>query len=344
MSEPVAPEPGAAEAAASVTEPPPPTTRSTRKRVVDAVRVAFLALVLLAVGYALTRGWDDVSASFRRIGAGSLALGLVLALVSPALTVLGWRVLLADLGSRLHLAPASGVFFVGQLGKYLPGSVWSVVAQADMARRLGVPRRRTAVVGLITIALSALCGIVVGLPALPALLTRGQANLPTWFLVLVVGGLLVALWPPVLNRAIALLFRLLRREPLEHDLSLAAVALSTMWFTLSWLAGGASIWVMATSLADAGADPGHLALVSICGYLLAAGIGMFSFVVPAGVGVRDGVLVVLLATSMPVAAATAVVVVARFYSVVADVAWAGIGWLWARAHHLLPDPKVDTHV
>ena len=165
-----------------------------------------------------------------------------------------------------------------------------------------------------------------------------------WFLVLVVGGLLVALWPPVLNRAIALLFRLLRREPLEHDLSLAAVALSTMWFTLSWLAGGASIWVMATSLADAGADPGHLALVSICGYLLAAGIGMFSFVVPAGVGVRDGVLVVLLATSMPVAAATAVVVVARFYSVVADVAWAGIGWLWARAHHLLPDPKVDTHV
>lgn len=317
--------------------PPAPPAPSARKRAVDAVRVVFLALVLLAVGYALVRNWADVSGSFRRIGTGSLALGLLLAMISPALTVLGWRVLMADLGSRLHIAPASGVFFVGQLGKYLPGSVWSVVVQADMAHKLGIPRRRTAVVGLITIALSALCGMVAGLPALPALLTRGEAELPWWFLVLVIGGLLVGLWPPVLNRAIATLFRLLRREPLEHDLSLPAVALSTMWFTLSWLAGGASIWVMATSLADAGADARHLAVVSISGYLLAAGIGMFSFVVPAGVGVRDGVLVLLLATSMPVAAATAVVVVARFYSVIADVAWAGIGWLWARTHHLLPD-------
>ena len=323
---------------------PATATPSTRKRVVDAVRIGFLVLVLAAVGYALVRNWSDVSVSFRRIGPGSLTLGLLLALVSPVLSMLGWRVLLTDLGSRLHLAPASGVFFVGQLGKYLPGSVWSVVAQADMARTLGVPRRRTAVVGLITIALSALCGMVAGLPALPALVTRGEAQLPWWFLALVIGGLLVGLWPPVLNRAIATLFRLLRREPLEHDLSTPAVALSTMWFTLSWLAGGASIWVMATSLAREGADARHLAVVSICGYLLAAGIGMFSFVVPAGVGVRDGVLVLLLATSMPLAAATAVVVVARFYSVIADVAWAGIGWLWARTHHLLPDRKVEPHV
>lgn len=329
------------------TDPGPsadPARRATRKRLVDAVRIGFLVLVLAAVGYALARNWGEVSGSFARIGVGPLALGLLLALLSPALTVLGWRVLMADLGSRLHIAPASGVFFVGQLGKYLPGSVWSVVVQADMAHRLGVPRRRTAVVGLITIALSALCGMVAGLPALPALLTRGEARLPWWFLVVVIGGLLVALWPPVLNRAIALLFRLVRRDPLEHDLTLPAVALSTMWFTLSWLAGGASVWVMASSLARDDADASHLAVVAISGYLLAAGIGMFSFVVPAGVGVRDGVLVLLLATSMPVAAATAVVVVARFYSVVADVAWAGVGWLWARAHHLLPDRKVEPHV
>ena len=26
----------------------------------------------------------------------------------------------------------------------------------------------------------------------------------------------------------------------------------------------------------------------------------------------------------------------RFLTVLADVVWAGIGWLWAKAHHLLP--------
>ena len=37
-------------------------------------------------------------------------------------------------------------------------------------------------------------------------------------------------------------------------------------------------------------------------------------------------------------AATAVVVVARFLTVLADVVWAAIGWLWAKTHDLLPSP------
>ncbi len=57
------------------------------------------------------------------------------------LTMIGWKTLLRDLGSDLHLAPASGVYFVGQLGKYLPGSLWSVLVQADIASHLKVPRR-----------------------------------------------------------------------------------------------------------------------------------------------------------------------------------------------------------
>lgn len=324
---------------------PATPARSTRKRVLDVVRVGFLLVILVAVGIALWTNWDEVRGDIRRIGPVSLLGAVVLSLLSPFLTVCGWRVLMADLGSRLHIAPASGVFFVGQLGKYLPGSVWSVVVQADMAHRLGVPRRRTAVVGLLTIALSALTGMIAGLPALPSLLTRGQVTLPWWAIFVVIGVLGLLLWPPLLNWGIRRLLTLLRRDPLDHDLTHAAVGLSAMWFTLSWLVGGLSIWVMARNVAPDDADVSHLLLMSVSGYLLAAGIGMFSVVVPAGVGVRDGVLVLLLATSMSVAAATAVVVVARFLTVVADVAWAAFGWLWARAHDLLParTPRMDDH-
>ena len=92
------------------------------------------------------------------------------AAVGTWLTMIGWRTLLRDLGSDLHLAPASGVYFVGQLGKYLPGSLWSVLVQADIASHLKVPRRRTAVTGLLALGLSLLTGLLVGLPGgvLPA--------------------------------------------------------------------------------------------------------------------------------------------------------------------------------
>lgn len=310
--------------------------RSTRKKVIDALRIGFLVLILVAVAVALYSNWEEVRGDLGRLGPVTLVSATVLALLSPFFTVLGWRVLMADLGTRLHIAPASGVFFVGQLGKYLPGSVWSVVVQAEMASKLGVPRSRSAVVGLLCIALSALTGMIAGLPALPVLLTRGDAVIPWWSLLLIIAVLGLLLWPPVLNFGIRTMLRLLRRDPLDHDLSHAAVGLSSLWFTSSWLVGGLSVWVMARNVAPVDADASRLLLVAVSGYLLAAGIGMFSIVVPAGVGVRDGVMVLLLATQMPVSAATAVVVVARFLTVLADVIWAALGWLWARSHHLLP--------
>lgn len=324
-----------------MTEEASDLARSTRRRVVDGLRVGFLVLVLVAVGIALWSNWEEVRVDLRRLGPGTLVPATLLALLSPFLTVLGWRVLLADLGSRLHIAQASGVFFVGQLGKYLPGSVWSVVVQTEMAAGLAVPRRRTAVVGLLCIGLSALTGLIAGLPALPVLVTRGHAVLPWWGVLLIVGVLVLLLWPPLLNLGIRTALRLLRRPPLEHALSHAAVGLSSLWFTLSWLVGGLSVWVMARAVAPDDADPGRLLLVAVSGYLLAAGIGMFSIVVPAGVGVRDGVLVLLLTTQMSLSAATAVVVVARFLTVLGDVLWAAAGWLWAKSHHLLPGQSGD---
>lgn len=311
--------------------------RTTRQRAVDLLRVGFLVVILLVVAVALWTNWEAVRSDLGRLGAPTLAAATLLALLSPFLTVLGWRVLLADLGSRLHIAPASGVFFVGQLGKYLPGSVWSVVVQTEMAARLGVPRRRTAVCGLLCIGLSALTGMIAGLPALPTLLTRGEVDVPWWSVPLVIAVLLPLLWPPLLNLGIRRALVVLRRPPLEHDLGPAAVARSSVWFTSSWLVGGLSVWVLARELAPGDADPSRLLLVAVSGYLLAAGIGMFSIVVPAGVGVRDGVMVLLLATQMSFSAAAAVVVVARFLTVLGDVVWAAAGWLWGRSHDLLPE-------
>ncbi|WP_338748293.1 lysylphosphatidylglycerol synthase domain-containing protein [Janibacter alittae] len=314
------------------------TVRTARRRVVDLLRAGFLVLVLLAVGIALWTNWEAVRSDLGRLGPVSLAAAALLALCSPFLTVLGWRVLLDDLGSRLHIAAASSVFFVGQLGKYLPGSVWSVVVQTEMAARLGVPRHRTAVGGLLCIGLSAVTGMIAGLPALPALLTHGQAALPWWSVLLMVVVLLPLLWPPLLNLGIRQALRVLRRPPLDHDLGPAAVTLSSAWFTASWLVGGMSVWVLAKDLAPEGADPARLLLVAVSGYLLATGIGTFSVVVPAGIGVRDGIMVLLLATQLSVSAAAAVVVVARFLTVLGDVVWAATGWLWGRSHDLLPEP------
>ena len=130
-------------------------------------------LILAAVIWSVGSNWAQVSDDLRRVPPGTLALALALGFAAPVLTMMGWRRLLADLGTTLPVPPAAGIFFVGQLGKFVPGSVWSVLAQAEMGARLNVPRRRTAVVGVVSVVLSLATGLAIGIPALPVLL-RGE--------------------------------------------------------------------------------------------------------------------------------------------------------------------------
>lgn len=304
----------------------------TRSRLLDVVRVVVALLVTVAVALAVWRNWGEVSGHLREIPATTLLGAFVLVLLAPVFTLLGWRVLLADLGTRLPLPPSASVFFVGQLGKYLPGSVWSVVAQADLGARLGVPRRRMGVVGLLSILLSVITGAIVGVPAVPLLLARSEDFRWWWFLPALL--LLLLLWPRLLNAGIARLLRVLRREPLEHRLTTPAIVLTATWFVLAWAAVGSSVLVLAHAVAPE-RSLGSLVVTSVSGFALASAIGMFSFIVPAGVGVRDGILALLLGALMPFPAAIAVVVISRFFSVVADVVVAAVGWGWARSHHLL---------
>ncbi|MCA1784223.1 MAG: UPF0104 family protein, partial [Intrasporangiaceae bacterium] len=116
-----------------------------RRSLLAVFRVVLMLLVLAGVTVALVTSWDDVSPYLSELTPRGMALAIGLALLAPFFTMLGWRAMLKDLGSDLRIAPAAGVFFVGQLGKYVPGSIWAVLAQAEMGARLGVPRRRVGV-------------------------------------------------------------------------------------------------------------------------------------------------------------------------------------------------------
>ncbi|WP_299442906.1 lysylphosphatidylglycerol synthase domain-containing protein [uncultured Phycicoccus sp.] len=306
----------------------------TRSRALLVVRYGLLVLILAAVGWALARNWDAVADELGRMGWGSVLLAFALTLGAPVFTLVGWRVLLTDLGTRLPMAPAASIFFVGQLGKYVPGSVWTVFAQAEMGAALRVPRRRMAVTGLLSIGLAILCGSLIGVVALPRLLARDASAVTGWLVgaALVLGAVL--LWPPLLNRCVALGLRVLRREPLEHALGGRAILVTCAWFVGAWVSAGLGVAVLVRDLQpDASAT--DLVVVAVCGFALASAVGQLSVLVPAGVGVRDGVLALLLVTFMPLSAATAVVVVARFLTVVGDLVVAGGGWAWGRRHHLL---------
>ena len=113
------------------------------KRVLGS-RLLKLAVVVVAVGigaYEISKEWREVHHALGQIGVLACFEALLVLLVMQFATLRQWQSLLAGLGSPLRTTTAGRIFFIGQLGKYIPGSVWPVLTQMELGARAKVPRR-----------------------------------------------------------------------------------------------------------------------------------------------------------------------------------------------------------
>jgi uncharacterized membrane protein YbhN (UPF0104 family) len=284
-----------------------------------------LALAVLgSVTAALASRWAEVSDQLGMLSMPAVAVALLCCLAGLFCSMLGWRALLADLGSPLPVRSAARVLFLGQLAKYLPGSsVWAMIAQTELAGDLGVPRKRAAAAALVLNLVTLGVGLLVALLALPTLL---HSDAPGWLrlspLLVPVG--LACLTPPVLTRVCNLLFRLLRRQPLDQRFSWRGLGLASTALLGTWVCYGLQIAVLGW---DLGGSPADLLLPATGAFAAAWCAGFLVVVVPTGAGTRELVLTLVLAPQLAAgqAAAVSVAVVSRLLMTVADVAAAGIG-------------------
>ncbi|MGN9836848.1 lysylphosphatidylglycerol synthase domain-containing protein [Nonomuraea sp. H19] len=277
------------------------------------IRFGFLLIALGFGGWAVASQWDSVLAGFARLSwpalAGSLA-AVVAALLGAMLT---WRTLLADLGSPLPLRPAAKVFFVGQLGKYIPGAVWPMLAQMEMGRDLGVPRSRSAAAFFLMMPIQLATGLLV------TLVTLGWERYG--WLLLLIPLLLVLLEPKVINALIGYALRRLKRDPLERPLTRRGMLAALGWALAGWTAYGVHLYFIA---------PQAGLLFAVGAFALSWCLGIMTFVVPAGAGVREVAMVAVLAPQMDSGRAIAVALSSRIVIIVGDLICAGLAGIASR--------------
>lgn len=291
------------------------------------VRGAFVVVALGAAAWAVQREWHDIAPALRDMPVGLLLASLLAGVVYVLLTLMSWRSVLADLGSPLPLRRAFAVFFPSQLGKYVPGGVWNVVAVSELGADLRIPRRRSFSAMAVALLVSVVTGLAVAAPAVT--LTSGGASAGYAWVWLALPLAVVLLAPPVSNRLLGTAMRLLRREPLEHPLTVRGTAAAAAWSVAAWLVAGLQLWLIGLGVGFS-ADVDSYARVAGA-YALAWVVGFVVIVVPAGLGAREVVLVALLAGVAPDDAAVIVVVLlARVAQTLVDFLLAGAGVLVLR--------------
>ncbi|MCU0301550.1 MAG: flippase-like domain-containing protein [Candidatus Nanopelagicales bacterium] len=292
-----------------------PATAPASRRKGGAVGAVLLAVAVVAVGVALWRNWSAVRADLAALRWTDLVGSGMAGAAAVVCTGLAWRVVLAGLGQPVRVRPAMALHTAGQLGKYVPGSVWVVAIQAELGRRLRIPRSVTVLSYLVAVLVAIVTGGLVGLLAL-----TGAGRAEVGGLALALAGVaivlaLAVLRPAAVNAAIRWVATRLRRPLPEVAIPGRALAGAGAWASAGWVCFGLHAWLLARPL-GAGIEQlapltGAFALAFVAGLLLVP--------LPAGAGVREAVLVAMLAGSIGAAGALTVGLVSRLVLVVVDV-------------------------
>ena len=284
-----------------------------------------LCALALAVA-AFVRYWGEVRVAATELSPWSVAGSFLAAVAGIAASQLSWRSLLADIGSPLPLGASARVFFLAQLGKYVPGSIWPFVAQVELGREHGVPRRRSATVSILTIAVSIVTGLFIAAVSLP--FVSSDAARRYWWILAAAPFLAACLLPRILNVLIGQALRLARRPSLEAPLTRGGILQAAGWATMGWVANGTHVWLIVRSIGATG--PAFL--TSVGAYALAWTVGFLVVFAPAGVGAREVALGAGLAPILDGGRVVLVVVVSRLLMTAGDLMWAGVGVLLGRRH------------
>jgi uncharacterized membrane protein YbhN (UPF0104 family) len=324
--------------------------RSRRWRFIFLKAAVFLA-VLWFVGSTLKEAIDDLTQEDWRLNIPSIALSAVLYVAGlvPAGTFWWW--LLSRLGQHVSPLLALRAYFIGHLGKYVPGKAMVVVLRAGMVKSAG------ANVALATIAVLVETLTMMASGAVVALLLVALLVPPDWKLALAAALALATggpTLPPLLNR---LLLRLERKSAATDDDSatdnLHAQHSATMdnahrpqttaaidWKCLAvgW-AAMLGLWILLGFSLTAilrGLDPALPVAVKPCLLAIAsvalATVAGFLSLLPGGLFVRELILLDLLAPQVGEATALVAAVLLRLVWLVSEIVVSGILYVVAKPH------------
>ncbi len=212
----------------------------------------------------------------------------VVVLVTYALLVQVWRLILREWKASLSFGDAVRIWCVSNLGKYIPGKVWQIAAMGKLAKNASVPPAAAAgsaiLNTLVNIAVGFAVGVVAGFKSLDAL-SQGHATLGIGVTILAIGGVL--LLPAMIPRLTAVARRVTGRDLDLGTLPIRAVYIAIGGNVVAWLLYGWSFQLLVHGVL--GRAPGHFADY-VAAYALSYVIGYLAFFIPGGLGAREGML------------------------------------------------------
>lgn len=279
-------------------------------------QIVLAVIVIGFIGREVITNWSELSALNVALEPrpGWILMAALVVIATYGLLVSAWRLVLGGWGQQLPLARAARIWCLSNLGRYLPGKVWSIAGLAVMAQRAGVAAWAAAASALAMQALAVGTGVLVVLlsapgAAQPVMGAVGISRSAAPILVVGTGVLALAMVTALTSKPLsARIARLAGRRFELRPLPVATVATAGGAALASWVAYGISFWFLARGLFGIS----HLTVPSAVavfatGYI----VGLLALFAPGGIGVRELVFLALLGPVLGPSGALALTLASR---------------------------------
>ena len=270
-------------------------------------RLALIAQWIIAaivVGFAareLARQWQSVAPALeglrldwpRLLASGALVIATYLLLIEA------WRATLRVWSQSLPFSAAARIWFVSNLGKYVPGKVWQIAAMGALAQKSGVSA--TAAIGssLLVNLVSVLAGFAViaataagRVGAVVGAQMTGGGERSAQFIVIgiaIAGAIALALAPVAVPRLAALAGKMTGRPLAIPPVPPKAVWVAAASTVASWLAYGIAFFLFAHGITPRATGNALSYIAVYTGSYLAGYLALFA---PGGVGIREAAIII----------------------------------------------------
>ena len=279
---------------------------------------------------AIAHQWEDVAPALRNLRvewSRVLASGIIV-VATYLLLVEAWRSTLRAWGDHLPYRTASRIWFVSNLGKYLPGKVWQIAAMGAMAQQSGVSASAAIGSALVVNLVSIIAGVAVIVATAGkrvALAVGSQTSTVSEstsvliaIAVVVVGIGALALTPVIVPRLANLAARITGKNLGVPSVPARAIWIAAASTAASWIFYGVAFALFAKGITPRAAGNAASYIAVYTGSYLAGYLALF---VPGGVGVREAALVI----AMPrfelasTADATIIAITSRLWLMVLEI-------------------------
>lgn len=297
------------------------------------IKIAGILLAVLILGFMLkefVQNWSNIQPYLLNVNIGILIIAVLLYAAAFLATGYNWSYLLWRMDNKISRTEYLHIHMISALARYIPGGVWNIIGKAYMCTEKGVEKSATTASMILEYVFQIISSGLFLLFFLPVLIKNLLTPIVTTLLILAI-ILTILLLPWAVRIGTKILGKLFKEDLSELQIKNQYVYQILIQYIAVWLLTGFGLMILVFAFENISALQ---ALYLMLSYPISWVAGFLS-PSPNGMGIREGVLSLLLGTNYSYELLLLLTLTTRIWTILGEI----VAFLAYESYYLLTNRK-----